>query len=138
MTLKNLACTILATTLICPSVFAEQGMQTYKNQRGSLLEIEIMPDNKIQGFFTTAVASKSCQEAIGKKQPIIGYTVGNALTFSVVYPDCGSVVSITGNFVNHRHHRIDTLSIVNHQSDNVTHEGPGTRFIGHDSYRKVD
>ncbi len=50
MNLKNLACTILATTLICPSVFAEQGFQTYKNQRGSLLELEILPDNKVQGF----------------------------------------------------------------------------------------
>ncbi|MBA2653005.1 MAG: hypothetical protein H0U73_12190 [Tatlockia sp.] len=136
MTLKNLACTILATTLICPAGFAE-GIQTYKNQRGSLLELEVMPDNKIQGFFTTAVASKSCQEAIGKKQPIIGYTVGNVLTFSVVYPSCGSVVSITGNF-GKKQTKIDTLSIVNHQSVDITHEGPGSRFIGHDSYRKID
>ncbi|MBA2656198.1 MAG: hypothetical protein H0U70_04350 [Tatlockia sp.] len=137
MTIKNLTFSILAMTLICSSVFAEQGVQTYKNQRGSLLELEIIGDNKIQGFFTTAVASKSCPEAIGKKQPIIGYTVGNALTFSVVYPSCGSVVSITGNFLK-KQSKIDTLSIVNHQSNNVTHEGPDSRFIGHDRYHKVD
>ncbi len=83
------------------------------------------------------MAFKSCQEAIGKKQPIVGYTVGNAITFSVVYQNCGSVVSITGNFVKNQK-KIDTLSIINHQSDDVVHEAPGSRFIGHDRYHKIE
>ncbi|PPC90651.1 MAG: hypothetical protein CTY35_14235, partial [Methylotenera sp.] len=64
------------------------------------------------------------------------YLVGNALTFSVVYPMCFSVVSITGNLSQDKK-AIDTVSIVNKQSDDVSHEGPGARFIGHDSYEKI-
>ncbi len=63
-----------------------------------MLELAILPNNKIDGYFITAVASKECQQVIGKKHPIIGYWTGNAITFSVVYDQCGSVYSVTGNF----------------------------------------
>jgi hypothetical protein len=107
----------------------------FKNQRGSILEFNSLADNKIKGYFTTAVASKSCPDAIGTKRPIVGYTVGNAMTFSVVYPMCNSVLSITGNFSKNQA-SIDTISILNLQSDDITLEGPSARFIGHDSYKK--
>ncbi len=90
-----------------------------------------------QGDFTTAVASKTCPQAVGKKRPITGYLVGNALSFSVVYPMCDSVLSITGNFDKDKS-IIDTLSILNKQADDIVHEGPGARFIGHDFYKKVE
>jgi hypothetical protein len=116
--------------------YAETNSMMFKNERGSVLELNLMPDNKLEGYFTTAVASKTCPEAIQNKRPIIGYVAGNTLTFSVVYPSCGSVVSITGNFMQDKK-GIDTIAIVNHQSNDISHEGPGARFISHDSYKKM-
>ncbi len=66
----------------------------------------------------------------------MGYTVGNALTLSVVYPRCESVLSITGNFSKDKN-EIDTVSILNKQAEDIIHEGPGARFIGHDSYKMI-
>ncbi|MDI9819768.1 MULTISPECIES: avidin/streptavidin family protein [unclassified Legionella] len=132
----SLSITAVATTLLCQAVFAEKNEITFKNQRGSVLELNILADNKIAGYFTTAVASKTCPEAVNKKRPITGYLIGNAITFSVVYPMCESVLSVSGNFDNEKK-SIDTLAILNKQATDVTHEGPGARFIGHDSYQKI-
>ena len=126
----------IISSLLSQSAFAEQHAMTFKNQRGSILELNILADNKIEGYFTTAVASKTCPEAINKKRPITGYIVGNALTFSVVYPMCESVLSVTGN-LDETQESIDTISILNKQATDITHEGPGARFIGHDSYNKI-
>ena len=123
-------------SLSCESAFAEQKTMTFKNQRGSILELNILADNKIDGYFTTAVASKTCPQAINKKRAITGYLVGNALTFSVVYPMCDSVLSVSGNF-DKVEKFIDTISILNKQANDITHEGPGARFIGHDFYKKI-
>ncbi|HCR5128265.1 TPA: hypothetical protein OO044_001430 [Legionella pneumophila] len=65
-----------------------------------------------------------------------GYAVGNTVTFSVVYPACGSVLSFSGNFTK-KGNIIDTISIVTHQAQDITHEGPGAHFIGHDRFKKV-
>ena len=127
---------LLASALLSQSIDAATYTLTFKNQRGSVLELNITEDNKIDGYFTTAVASKTCPQAIGKKQPITGYIIGNALTFGVAYPMCESVLSITGNFTNNQE-AIDTVSILNHQAEDITHEGPGARFIGHDTYKKI-
>lgn len=129
--------TIISSTIVCQPIYAVQNTMIFKNQRGSILELNSLADNKIEGYFTTAVASKACPDAIGTKRPIVGYTVGNAMTFSVVYPMCNSVLSITGNFSKNQA-SIDTISILNLQSDDIIHEGPGARFIGHDSYKKID
>lgn len=127
----------IASLLLAHSAFAEKHTMIFKNQRGSTLELNILSDNKIEGYFTTAVASKSCPQAINKKRSITGYMVGNALTFSVVYPMCESVVGITGNFDQEKK-SIDTIAIINKQATDITHEGPGARFIGHDFYNKID
>ena len=130
--------TLMASALFCQPMFATQNTtMTFKNKRGSLLELNLQSDNQITGYFTTAVASKTCPDAIGTKRPIVGYMVGNALTFSVVYPMCQSVLSITGNFTKNQN-KIDTLSILNYQSSDITHEGPGARFIGHDTYKQIN
>ena len=126
----------IVSSLLNQSAFAEQHKVTFKNQRGSILELNILSDNKIEGYFTTAVASKTCPQAINKKRPITGYIVGNALTFSVVYPMCDSVLSISGNF-DKAQKSIDTMSILNKQATDIVHEGPGARFICHDSYIKI-
>ncbi len=123
-------------SLLTQSAFAEPNTITFKNERGSILELNFLPDNRVEGSFTTAVASKTCPEAINKKRPITGYIVGNALTFSVVYPMCESVLSVTGN-LDETQASIDTISILNKQATDITHEGPGARFIGHDSYSKI-
>ncbi|HHT0593413.1 TPA: avidin/streptavidin family protein [Legionella anisa] len=137
MNFKSFFCvTIAASSLLAQSVFAEQKTVTYKNKRGSILELNILSDNKIEGSFTTAVASKTCPQAINQKRPITGYIVGNALSFSVVYPMCESVLSISGHFDKNQQ-AIDTISILNKQASDITHEGPGARFIGHDSYKKM-
>lgn len=127
---------IIASSFVSQSINAQDQIQTFKNQRGSILELSVLKNNKIEGYFTTAVASKSCPQAINQKRPIIGYIVGNALTFSVVYPMCDSVLSITGNISKDKK-AIDTLSILNKQANDVSHEGPGARFIGHDTYEQI-
>ncbi|KTD74613.1 avidin/streptavidin family protein [Legionella waltersii] len=133
MKLNLLSTALIATALVCQPALSAQKTLTFKNQRGSTLEINVLADNKIEGYFTTAVASKSCPQAINTKRPITGYWVGNAISFSVVYPMCESVLSISGNFDKDQK-AIDTVSILNKQSVDITHEGPGARFIGHDSY----
>jgi len=109
----------------------------YKNQRGSILELTLRPNQEVKGFFTTAVASKDCQKIIGMKQPIIGYCTGNALTFSVVYKDCGSIYSVTGNFDKTREH-IDVMGIINHQSEEATGKDCNSRFLTHDTWKACD
>jgi hypothetical protein len=136
MNFKTICCaTTIVSAMLCQSVFAEQKSIKFKNQRGSILELNVLPDNNIEGFFTTAVAAK-CPQAINQKRPIRGYAVGNALTFSIVYPMCNSVVSITGNF-DKRQKSIDTIAIVNKQADDVTQNGLGARFIVHDTYQRI-
>lgn len=49
---------------------------------------------------------------------------------------CEFVLSVTGN-LDETQASIDTISILNKQATDIIHEGPGARFIGHDSYRKM-
>ncbi|MCW8397412.1 avidin/streptavidin family protein [Legionella sp. PATHC038] len=137
MSFKSFFCATLAlSSLFAHSVFAAQKEVTYKNERGSILVLTDLADNKIEGYFTTAVASKTCPQAINQKRPITGYKVGNVLSFSVVYPMCESVLSVSGHF-DKKEQNIDAISILNKQATDITHEGPGARFIGHDSYKKI-
>ena len=138
MTFKNLICaTTIVASLFCQTSFAAQDKMIFKNKRGSVLEFAVLADNKIEGHFTTAVASPSCPQAVNKKRPIIGYIIGNAVTFSVVYPMCDSLLTVSGNFSKTKT-GIDTLSILNKQALDIRHEGPGARMIGHDFFKKVD
>ncbi|AOW51084.1 TPA: hypothetical protein ACT9LC_001352 [Legionella pneumophila] len=57
------------------------------------------------------------------------------MAFNVVYPGCGSVLSFSGNFT--KKGNIDTISILTHQAQDITHEGPGARFIGYDRFKKI-
>lgn len=127
---------LIVSTLLAPIAEAQEMITTYKNQRGSVLEIQKLADNMITGYFTTAVASKTCPQAINQKRPITGYMIGNAMSFSIFYPMCDSVLSIAGN-ISADGTAIDTLSILNKQAEDVTKEGPGARYIGHDTYQKV-
>ncbi|KTC65031.1 Uncharacterised protein (plasmid) [Legionella adelaidensis] len=112
-------------------------LKKYKNQRGSLLELTFLPDNKTEGYFTSAVASKECPQAIGQRHPIIGYWIGNALTFSVIYEQCGSLYSVVGNF-DKMQNSIDVIGLINHQSDDIVGKDCSARFISHDTYHLCD
>ena len=86
-------------------------------------------------MFTT-LASKECQQAIGMKRPIVGYTAKNAITFSVNYPECGSVVTFIGNIENNKS-VIDTTAIVAHPSIQTAKETAGARMISHDVFTRI-
>ena len=73
MSFKHLfGATIIASTLLSQTVLATPQTITFKNQRGSTLELTVLPDNKIEGSFTTAVASKTCPQAINKNALLPG------------------------------------------------------------------
>ena len=136
MRFKLISSAAIACSVICQLAFALPNSIQFKNERGSILELRALPDNKIEGYFITAVASKSCPQAVHSKRPVIGYLVGNTLSFSVAYPQCGSVLSISGHFTKDQK-AIDTISILNKQAEDIIHEGPGARFIGHDTYQRM-
>ena len=123
--------------LLSPFAFAANKTFTYKNTRGSELTLQFSADHSLTGTFTTAVASKECQQAIGMKRPIIGYTAKNSITFSVNYPDCGSVVTFIGNVENNKK-LIDTTALVAHPSSQIAKEGPGARMICHDVFTRIE
>lgn len=134
MKFKNL-CVLTTILILSQNSYAENKIITYKNTRGSILKLQINSDNTLSGYFTTAVASKECQQAIGMKRPIVGYIAKNALTFSVSYPECG-VLNFIGNIEN-KQTVIDTTAIVAHPSSQIEKEGPGARMISHDVFIKV-
>ncbi len=59
--LKNkMAISLFGAILLSTTSYALDKTITFKNQRGSTLEITFLADNQLIGYFTTAVASKSC------------------------------------------------------------------------------
>ena len=137
MKLKSIHClAAISLALLSQSLFAANDTMTYKNARGSTLTLAFGADNTLTGEFTTAVASKECQQAIGVKRPVVGYVAKNAITFSVNYPECGSVVSFIGN-LEKNNTVIDTTAIVAHLSSEIATEGPGARMISHDVFTHI-
>ncbi len=115
-------------------VCANPNTLNFKNQYGSHLELTVGKQNALTGTFITAVASKECQDAIGQKRPIIGYIDGTAITLSVNYPSCGSILTLTGH-INQKRDTIEATSILAHQMTSFT-QGPGSQFIGHNTFVK--
>lgn len=136
MKLKNIACLAIGVTLLSQSVLAANETVTYKNERGSILKLQFNSDNTVTGSFTTAVASKECQQAIGMKRPLVGFTAKNSITFSVNYPDCGAVLTFIGN-VEDGKKLIDTTAMVAHPTVHIEKEGPGARMISHDVFNQI-
>ncbi len=132
MQLKNICFTAICLSIISQNIFAADDSLTFKNQRGSVLHLTIHSDNTLDGYFTTAVASKSCQQYIGKKRPIMGYIVKNALTVSASYPECG-VLTYIGH-INENQKMIDVTAVVAHPSQPSTKEWNDAKMLGHDVF----
>lgn len=133
MNMKLRACALMiGLSLINQMIFAGQNTITYKNERGSILTLNFHEQKILTGTFTTAVASKDCQEVIGVERPIIGYLENEALTFSVSYPTCGSVVGLTGH-INQNKDQIDTIAMIVHQTKAI-----GSQMITHDTFKKIE
>ncbi|WP_242604368.1 avidin/streptavidin family protein [Legionella gresilensis] len=128
---------LITFVVVSQPTFGAQNVISFKNERGSILQLSMGSNNKIEGYFTTAVASKTCPQAINVKRPITGFMIGNAITVSIAYPMCESVLSLSGNFDKNKQ-TLDTISILNKQAENITQEGPGARFIGHDFYKRLN
>lgn len=111
----------------------------YQNQRGSLLVLNKHKISKnygtISGTFATAVASKNCQDVVGKPAPITGYYTGNAVSFTVSYPSCGAVIAVVGNF---EKNTIQTVWIDSHQALHAEGKDWNTRMIGSDTYKLIN
>lgn len=133
MKFKNVICiTAIFLSLISQTVLAENNSITYKNGRGSLLNLKFNSDYTLTGSFTNAVASKSCQQSVGMKRPIQGFIAENAITIIVNYPGCGAVVTFIGN-MNHSKKIIDTTALVAYQS---SQDGPGSLMVTHDVFKQ--
>ena len=135
MKFRQMCFTGVVLSLLGMNVMAENNFLSYKNTRGSILKLQINPDNSVTGFFTSAVASKECQKAIGMQRPITGYIEKNALAFSVNYPGCG-VVTFIGNIEDNQK-TIDTTAMITHTADSSSKEGMKARMITHDVFSRM-
>ena len=134
MKLKNVTyIAAIFLSLVSQTVLAENNSITYKNGRGSLLTLKFSSDYTVTGSFTNAVASKSCQQSVGMKRPIQGFTADNAITIIVNYPGCGAVVTFIGNMDSSKK-IIDTTALVAYQS---SQDGLGPLMVTHDVFKQV-
>lgn len=133
MILKTVACAaIISMVFTSQAIFAQT--LTYKNTRGSVLELQVDSKDTLSGTFTTAVASKECQQVIGTKRPVTGYITNNTITISISYPDCGSVVTFIGNMDTDKK-TIDTTAVAAHPNP-VFAQGSSTQLISHDTFKQ--
>ena len=128
--------TIWLSLLLQTLAFAESNIVTFKNKRGSILTLNLDKGEILTGTFKTAVASKECQEAINLQRPLTGFKAENAITFSVNYPKCGSVLTFIGN-IDEAKGIIDTTAILARNATDISTEGPGSRLIVHDVFKKI-
>ncbi|MBN9288633.1 MAG: hypothetical protein BGO43_07065 [Gammaproteobacteria bacterium 39-13] len=111
---------------------------TYKNQRGSTLSLiwhhDTESSGKITGTFTTAVGN--CQAEVGKPMPVTGYFSGNAITLSVLYPQCKKTIAMAGHTDKERSN-MHTLWLVASASDDPRGKNWDANIVGSDTYQKL-
>jgi len=117
---------------------AMQEETTYKNQRGSTLSLvwhhDAESSGKITGTFTTAVGN--CQAEVGKPMPVTGYFSGNAVTLSVVYPQCKKTIAMAGHTDKERSN-MHTLWLVASASEDPRGKNWDANIVGSDTYQKL-
>lgn len=133
--MKKLGLITACLVLSSPLAFAKENMTTYKTESGSTLEFMVGPKDSILGLFTTAVASKECQQVIGVAKPVIGWVSKNAITFSVNYPECDAVITFVG-YMSSDGKSIDTTSIIAHESS-AAPGIPGERSLNNVMFNQV-
>jgi hypothetical protein len=134
MKLQKIFMLIMILAFFSSDIFATSTI-VYRNTKGSILYLNINPNNTLTGSFISAVASKECPQAIGMKRPIVGFVAKNAVTISISYPECG-VVNLIGNIEDNKN-VIDAFYVVAHPSHDIAKEGPGARMIGHDVFHRM-
>lgn len=129
----------LASFIVCLNLYAADAGKTinFKNQRGSTLSLTWVEDKNnagsINGTFTTNVSR--CKEDIGKPQPVLGYYTGNAVAITINYPNCASVVVMTG-VLSQDKTELNMQWIVNRHVNDPVNENWDSFIIGMDNFKK--
>ncbi len=137
MKFKAIVCVLIGSIfLIANAQSIENKSITYKNSRGSILHLESFNNETITGSFLTAVATPQCPKAVGMKRPITGFVVKNAITISVSYPECGSVLTLIGN-IDEQNGTIETTALLAQQTDQIYKKGNSAQIITHDTFKRI-
>lgn len=137
MKFKRIVCVIIVSVCLIANAKSIQNKSiTYKNSRGSILNLESLNNEPLTGSFVTAVATPQCPKAVGMKRPITGLVVKNAITISVSYPECGSVLTLIGN-IDERNGTIETTALLAQQADQIYKKGNSAQVITHDTFKRV-
>ncbi len=127
----------LITLLVCAHAsFADTKSITYKNQRGSVITLnwdEGHSAGNLTGTFTTAVSK--CNAVIGKAIPIAGVYNNNTVALTANYPECGSVVAMSGN-LNKDKTEMHLHWFVTRQAEDSLFGNWDTTITGADQYKK--
>lgn len=129
----SLAVGMISTTY---AASPENGISTWKNSHGSVLTLQVLDKNALSGTFTTAIATKQCPKAVGMKRNITGFIVKNAITVSVSYPDCGTVLTFIGN-IDKQNGTLEATSILAQQADQIFAQRNSVQLITHDSFKRA-
>ncbi len=140
--MKILRIAIVGLWFVTSIIFGAEEAQPslkFQNQRGSTLTIVKKSTGgnagMISGSFVTVVASKNCQQVIGKAVPVIGFYNGNAMALTINFPACEAVVGMVGNMV--KENIIQMIWLNAHQAKDPSGNDWNSRLIGYDEYRKV-
>jgi len=89
--MRTMALILLIIFLNTSSV---QGSERYDfvNQAGSTMSFTLDEQGAIKGNYTSALGC-----GIGKQRPLVGWRNIKAITFSVIFEECGSVASWVGH-----------------------------------------
>jgi len=87
------------------------------------------------GTFTSAVALPHCSRIVNKARPITGFYNGNAISITVNYPSCGTILTWIGNVDRKQNFHamwLDTTQAADPHGKNF-----GSRTIGHEVFQAI-
>ena len=131
-------CFVLVSSLFIASSSTADQKAIYQNQRGSTLTLQWQGDEKqtgtLTGTFITVVGNWPAD--MNKPMPLTGFFNGNAVAFTVNFPNCKQIVSITGNVIKDGD-EIPTLALGIAQNEYPTGKNWNSNIIVADVYKKV-
>jgi hypothetical protein len=143
---KLLAITTMVLTFFAVAISetadaADHGEIKYRNQRGSMMVLNWHSDKDekantgtLTGTFTSTVG---CKAGVNKPMPIMGVYSGNAISLSINFPECHSVVAITGN-INADASELQTLWLRAGDVKDAAGKNWDSNVVGSDYFRKVN